>query len=67
MALGKVSVNNLNLGQGAVTEIERYFLFIGPGAKSVGDAVNQTVVFAFMALFVVNVLITTIGIKLTAG
>lgn len=37
MALGKVSVNNLNLGQGAVTEIERYFLFIGPGAKNVGQ------------------------------
>jgi hypothetical protein len=39
MALGKVSVNNLNLGQGAVTEIERYFLFIGPGAKSVGQLI----------------------------
>lgn len=37
MALGKVSVNNLNLGQGAVAEIERYFLFIGPGAKNVGQ------------------------------
>lgn len=37
------------------------------GAKSVGDAVNQTVVFAFMALFTVNVLITAVGIKLTAG
>ncbi len=37
MALGKVSVNNLNLGQGAVTEIERYFIFIGIGAKSVGQ------------------------------
>lgn len=37
------------------------------GAKSVGDAVNQTVVFSFMALFVVNVLITAIGIKLTSG
>ncbi len=37
------------------------------GAKSVGDAVNQTVVFAFMALFVVNVLVTAIGIKMTAG
>lgn len=36
MAQGKVSVNNLNLGQGPVTEIERYFLFIGPGSKSVG-------------------------------
>ena len=39
MALGDVSVNNLNLGQGAVTEIERYFLFIGPGAKSVGSLI----------------------------
>lgn len=39
MALGKVSVNNLNLGQGAVTEIERYFLFIGTGAKSVGSLI----------------------------
>jgi phospholipid/cholesterol/gamma-HCH transport system permease protein len=37
------------------------------GAKSVGDAVNQTVVFAFMALFVVNVLVTAVGVKLTAG
>lgn len=37
------------------------------GAKSVGDAVNQTVVFAFMALFVVNLLVTAVGIKLTAG
>ncbi|OIN54287.1 DUF2586 domain-containing protein [Pseudomonas costantinii] len=39
MALGNVSVNNLNLGQGAVTEIERYFLFIGPGAKSVDSLI----------------------------
>lgn len=39
MALGKVSVNNLNLGQGAVSEIERYFLFIGTGAKSVGNLI----------------------------
>ena len=37
------------------------------GPKSVGDAVNQTVVFAFMALFVVNVVLTAIGIKMTAG
>ncbi|MBA5961104.1 DUF2586 family protein [Pseudomonas lactis] len=39
MALGKVSVNNLNLGQGAVTEIERYFLFIGPGPKNAGKLI----------------------------
>ena len=37
MALGKVSVNNLNLSQGDVTEIERYFLFIGPASKNVGQ------------------------------
>ncbi len=37
------------------------------GPKSVGDAVNQTVVFAFMALFVVNVVVTAIGIKFTAA
>lgn len=36
MAQGKVSVNNLNLGQGPVTEIERYFLFIGPAPKNIG-------------------------------
>lgn len=36
MALGKVSVNNLNLAQGEVAEIERYFLFIGPAGKNVG-------------------------------
>ncbi|MBN0084586.1 DUF2586 family protein, partial [Pseudomonas aeruginosa] len=36
MALGSVSVNNLNLGQGPVTAIERYFLFIGPASKNVG-------------------------------
>lgn len=35
------------------------------GPKSVGDAVNQTVVFAFMALFVVNVVVTAIGLKFT--
>lgn len=40
MALGKVSVNNLNLGQGAVTEIERYFLFIGPGPKNTGKLIT---------------------------
>ncbi|WP_065615920.1 DUF2586 domain-containing protein [Pseudomonas moraviensis] len=37
MALGQVTVDNLNLGQGAVTEVERYFLFIGPAAKNVGQ------------------------------
>jgi phospholipid/cholesterol/gamma-HCH transport system permease protein len=38
----------------------------GGGAKAVGNAVNETVVYAFMALFVVNVVVTAIGIKMTA-
>ena len=36
------------------------------GAKAVGNAVNETVVFAFMALMVVNVVVTAIGIRFTA-
>ncbi|MFK3970195.1 DUF2586 domain-containing protein [Pseudomonas sp. NPDC087358] len=39
MALGQVSVNNLNLSQGAVTAVERYFLFIGQAAKSPGQLI----------------------------
>lgn len=39
MALGKVSVNNLNLSQGAVTQVENYFLFIGTGPKSQGQVI----------------------------
>jgi phospholipid/cholesterol/gamma-HCH transport system permease protein len=36
------------------------------GAKAVGNAVNETVVYAFMALFVVNVVVTAVGIRVTA-
>jgi hypothetical protein len=39
MALGKVSVNNLNLSQGAVTAVERYFLFIGAAGKNAGSLI----------------------------
>ena len=35
-------------------------------SKAVGNAVNETVVFAFMALFVVNVVVTAIGIQMTS-
>jgi phospholipid/cholesterol/gamma-HCH transport system permease protein len=38
----------------------------GGGAQAVGNAVNETVVFAFMSLFVVNVVVTAIGIQMTA-
>ncbi|KJF83566.1 DUF2586 domain-containing protein [Photobacterium angustum] len=34
MAIGKVEVNNLNLGQGTPPEIERHFLFIGVTTKT---------------------------------
>jgi phospholipid/cholesterol/gamma-HCH transport system permease protein len=43
----------------------RGLMVSGGGAKSVGNAVNETVVYAFMALFVVNVIVTAIGIRLT--
>ncbi len=36
----------------------------GGGAKAVGNAVNETVVYAFMALFVINVVVTAIGIRI---
>ncbi|WP_241519254.1 MlaE family ABC transporter permease [Mycobacterium paraense] len=35
------------------------------GPASVGNAVNETVVFSFMALFVINVIITAVGVKAT--
>ena len=37
----------------------------GGGAKAVGNAVNETVVYAFMSLFVINVVVTAIGIQMT--
>jgi phospholipid/cholesterol/gamma-HCH transport system permease protein len=45
----------------------RGLMITGGGAKAVGNAVNETVVYAFMALFVVNVVVTAIGIRLTTG
>ena len=42
-------------------------LHVRGGAKGVGDAVNETVVYSFMALFVVNVVVTAVGVKVTAG
>ena len=44
----------------------RGLMIQGGGAQAVGNAVNETVVFAFMSLFVVNVVVTAIGINLTA-
>jgi phospholipid/cholesterol/gamma-HCH transport system permease protein len=39
---------------------------VGGGPAGVGNAVNETVVFTFMALFVINVLATAVGVKATA-
>lgn len=45
----------------------RGLTIVGGGAKAVGNAVNETVVYAFMSLFVVNVVVTAIGIRMTTG
>jgi phospholipid/cholesterol/gamma-HCH transport system permease protein len=37
---------------------------VGGGPQGVGNAVNETVIFAFMALFAVNVVMTAIGVQL---
>lgn len=42
-------------------------LTVRGGPKSVGDAVNETVVYAFMALFAVNVVVTAIGVRFGTG
>lgn len=68
--LGELVVSQVKAGLfGMIAGLVACFLGLNVkgGAKSVGDAVNQTVVFAFMALFVVNVVVTAVGIKLTAG
>ncbi len=40
-------------------------LSVGGGPTGVGNAVNETVVFAFMALFLINILATALGVKVT--
>src|SRR5246127_3316569 len=41
-------------------------LSAGGGPSGVGNAVNETVVFSFMALFFINIVITALGVKVTA-
>ena len=38
---------------------------VGGGPAGVGNAVNETVVFTFMALFAINIVATAVGIKVT--
>ena len=42
-------------------------LTVKGGPKSVGDAVNETVVYSFMALFAINVVVTAVGVKFGTG
>jgi phospholipid/cholesterol/gamma-HCH transport system permease protein len=39
---------------------------VGGGPAAVGNAVNETVVFSFLSLFVIDVIVTAVGIKATA-
>src|SRR5947208_8118247 len=52
---------------GGVVACYRGLTISGGGAKAVGNAVNETVVYAFMALFVINVVVTAVGIRMTTG
>lgn len=42
-------------------------LTVAGGAKGVGTAVNETLVLCVVALFAVNVILTTIGVRLGTG
>jgi phospholipid/cholesterol/gamma-HCH transport system permease protein len=39
---------------------------VGGGPQGVGNAVNETVVYTFLALFVINVIATAVAVRLTA-
>lgn len=54
---------------GAVTAIVACFrgLTVSGGPRAVGDAVNQSVVIAFAALFVINFVITSMSLQLTGA
>lgn len=41
-------------------------LSVKSGPAGVGNAVNETVVFSFVALFVINLIVTAVGVKATA-
>lgn len=40
-------------------------IFVGGGPAGVGNAVNETVVYTFVALFAINVIVTAVGVKVT--
>ena len=59
VALGKALLFGLSAGLIACYK----GLSVGGGPTGVGSAVNETVVFAFMALFLINILATAFGVK----
>jgi phospholipid/cholesterol/gamma-HCH transport system permease protein len=38
---------------------------VGCGPAGVGNAVNETVVYTFVALFAINIIVTAVGMKVT--
>lgn len=40
-------------------------IFVGGGPAGVGNAVNETVVYSFMALFFINIIATAVGVRIT--
>ena len=59
VSLGKAMLFGLSAGLIACYK----GLSVGGGPTAVGTAVNETVVFAFMALFLINILATAFGVK----
>ncbi len=41
-------------------------LYVGGGPAGVGNAVNETVVYTFIALFAINIVATAVGVKVTS-
>jgi phospholipid/cholesterol/gamma-HCH transport system permease protein len=69
--LGAADLSGAGAAFGAVTQVGPLAtVLVAAGAaatatKAVGNAVNETVVYAFTSLFVVNVVVTAIGIQMT--
>jgi phospholipid/cholesterol/gamma-HCH transport system permease protein len=61
IALIKAMLFGLTAGSSPATWAPRS----GGGPAGVGNAVNETVVFSFIALFVINVIITAVGFQVT--
>ena len=61
IALSKAALFGLSAGMIACYK----GISVGGGPAGVGNAVNETVVFTFMALFAINVVATAVAVKVT--